>query len=74
MRARGSALAGAKPESVDPEDPNWVGRWWGGYVVSGVLAMAFSVPLFLYPKYLPNTAHIRVENRREARLLKRRSA
>ena len=39
-------------------DPNFVGRWWAGYVVVGFAALVVSVPLLMYPRRLPNTAHI----------------
>jgi hypothetical protein len=39
---------------------------------TGLFALLFSVPLFMYPKFLPGTGHIREENAREAAALKRR--
>ncbi|XP_059171963.1 solute carrier organic anion transporter family member 2B1-like [Physella acuta] len=33
--------------------PNWIGAWWLGYVVFGCLALTVSVPLFCFPRKLP---------------------
>ncbi|KAG8187152.1 hypothetical protein JTE90_020030 [Oedothorax gibbosus] len=36
-----------------PEDPRWIGGWWMGFMVQGVLVMVFSAPIALFPRRLP---------------------
>ncbi|XP_046584239.1 solute carrier organic anion transporter family member 2A1-like [Haliotis rubra] len=31
-------------------DPRWIGAWWLGFLVLGVISVALAVPLFIYPK------------------------
>ncbi|XP_059154812.1 solute carrier organic anion transporter family member 2A1-like [Physella acuta] len=38
---------------LTPSHPSWIGAWWLGYVVFGCLALAVSVPLFCFPRKLP---------------------
>ena len=47
------------------DDPNFVGRWWAGYLVSGFLAIAVSIPLMMFPKVLAGTAWIMEEKRKK---------
>ncbi|KAK6619639.1 hypothetical protein RUM43_012396 [Polyplax serrata] len=35
-----------------PDDTRWVGMWWGGFLVCGVLLIAVAVPFFAFPKTL----------------------
>lgn len=49
----------------DADNPNFVGRWWAGYVLTGVCAIAISLPLLMYPRRLPNTAWIMEEKRKK---------
>ena len=48
----------------DAKDPNFVGRWWTAYVVTGFASVLLSVPLLLFPKQLPGTAWIMEEKRK----------
>lgn len=63
---------GNEPKGLTPEDPEWVGNWWGGFVLCGFMGIAMCIPLFLFPRYLPRTRHIRAFNKREADLVKRK--
>ena len=38
--------------SIAPDDTRWVGMWWGGFLICGVLLIAVSIPFFAYPKTL----------------------
>ncbi|XP_065192060.1 solute carrier organic anion transporter family member 4A1-like [Sycon ciliatum] len=49
----------------DSDDPNFVGRWWAGYIVSGFAMIVVSIPLLLYPRQLPGTAWIMEEKRKK---------
>lgn len=55
-----------EPAGVDPDDPQWVGAWWQGYIVVGILCFFACVPLYLFPKWVPRTRHIRRRLRRHA--------
>ena len=44
----------------DSEDPRWIGNWWIGFLVGGILTVVLSVPILCLPKHLPNTRHIRL--------------
>eukprot|EP00117_Sycon_ciliatum_P020121 scpid44804/ scgid4273/ Solute carrier organic anion transporter family member 4A1; Organic anion-transporting polypeptide E; Sodium-independent organic anion transporter E; Solute carrier family 21 member 12 len=48
----------------DPDDPNFVGRWWAGYVLAWIALTVLSLPLLMYPQQLPNTAWIMEEKRK----------
>ena len=38
---------------IVPDSPQWVGAWWIGFIISGVLALLVSVPILAFPKQLP---------------------
>ena len=38
---------------IPPYDPRWVGAWWLGFIVLGILLLILAFPFFLYPKRLP---------------------
>lgn len=35
------------------KDPRWVGAWWLGFIILGILIFIFSVPMILFPKRFP---------------------
>lgn len=35
-----------------PDDTRWVGMWWGGFLVCGILLILVAVPFFAFPKTL----------------------
>lgn len=47
--------------SLKPEDSNFIGAWWLGYIVGGSLSILVSLPLLAFPKELPGTPEIRAE-------------
>ncbi|XP_033100149.1 solute carrier organic anion transporter family member 4A1-like [Anneissia japonica] len=51
---------------IEPGDPAWVGAWWIGFLVGGVLAFLSAIPLSGFPRELPTTAKIRAEKVSEA--------
>uniref|UniRef100_A0A182QCG1 Kazal-like domain-containing protein n=2 Tax=Cellia TaxID=44534 RepID=A0A182QCG1_9DIPT len=38
--------------NIDPDDRRWVGMWWGGFLVCGILLIIVAVPFFSFPKVL----------------------
>ncbi|CAL1277917.1 unnamed protein product [Larinioides sclopetarius] len=39
----------------EPSDPRWIGCWWMGFLVQGVLLLIFTIPISLFPRRLPGT-------------------
>ncbi|XP_055644980.1 solute carrier organic anion transporter family member 5A1 [Toxorhynchites rutilus septentrionalis] len=38
--------------NIDQDDRRWVGMWWGGFLVCGILLILVAVPFFSFPKVL----------------------
>ncbi|XP_014616606.1 PREDICTED: solute carrier organic anion transporter family member 5A1 isoform X2 [Polistes canadensis] len=38
--------------SIDPGDHRWVGMWWGGFLLCGLLLIMVAIPFFSFPKTL----------------------
>ncbi|XP_056351113.1 solute carrier organic anion transporter family member 1C1-like isoform X2 [Oenanthe melanoleuca] len=39
--------------SISPKDVQWVGAWWLGYLIAGVLSVLAGIPFWFLPKHLP---------------------
>lgn len=39
--------------NLTPEDSQWVGAWWIGFLISGSLSFLIAIPLSAFPKSLP---------------------
>lgn len=37
---------------LDPGDRRWVGMWWGGFLLCGILLIIVAIPFFSFPKVL----------------------
>jgi organic anion transporter 3A len=37
---------------LSPSHPMWVGAWWGGFIICGLLLLGVSLPFFAFPKSL----------------------
>ncbi|XP_078585751.1 solute carrier organic anion transporter family member 4A1-like [Branchiostoma floridae x Branchiostoma japonicum] len=46
---------------LTPWDPRWVGNWWLGFPVLGVLAILVAIPLLAFPKKLPGSEELEEE-------------
>ncbi|XP_066908084.1 solute carrier organic anion transporter family member 3A1 [Halyomorpha halys] len=40
------------PIEIDPGDRSWVGMWWGGFLICGLLLVIVAIPFFSFPKVL----------------------
>ncbi|XP_050681261.1 solute carrier organic anion transporter family member 3A1 [Leptidea sinapis] len=38
--------------TIDPGDHRWVGMWWGGFLLGGLLLILVAIPFFSFPKVL----------------------
>lgn len=45
--------------SLSPNDGNWVGAWWIGYLVGAALLLLPVVPMLGFPKLFPNAKKIK---------------
>ncbi|OTF79993.1 organic anion transporter-like protein, partial [Euroglyphus maynei] len=43
---------GVVPEDIFPGHPKWIGAWWAGFIMLGVLLLIISIPFFIFPKSL----------------------
>ncbi|XP_032109712.1 solute carrier organic anion transporter family member 1C1 isoform X3 [Sapajus apella] len=41
--------------TITPKDPQWVGAWWLGYLIAGILSLLAAVPFWYLPKSLPRS-------------------
>ncbi|XP_058414662.1 solute carrier organic anion transporter family member 1C1 [Diceros bicornis minor] len=39
--------------TITPKDPQWVGAWWLGYLIAGLISLLAAVPFWCLPKSLP---------------------
>ncbi|XP_043093771.1 solute carrier organic anion transporter family member 1C1-like [Puntigrus tetrazona] len=46
-------LANQESVTITPQDSRWVGAWWLGYVLSGLLTLLAALPLWFLPRALP---------------------
>ena len=52
-----------KDVKLTPDDNSWVGAWWLGYFLGGILALIATIPLLGFPRYLPNTRALQAEKK-----------
>ncbi|XP_006889126.1 PREDICTED: solute carrier organic anion transporter family member 1C1 isoform X2 [Elephantulus edwardii] len=38
--------------TISPKDPQWVGAWWLGYLIAGIISLLAAVPFWCLPKSL----------------------
>nr|XP_055136413.1 solute carrier organic anion transporter family member 1C1 isoform X4 [Symphalangus syndactylus] len=41
--------------TITPKDPQWVGAWWLGYLIAGIISLLAAVPFWHLPKNLPRS-------------------
>lgn len=57
--------------NLTPEDPQWIGAWWLGYLAGGSLLVITSGLLLGFPRELPGAKGIREEAQKEGKLPKK---
>ena len=50
-----------KDTTLEETDPGWVGAWWLGFVVCGVISLLMSILFFMFPEKYHNTDAIQRE-------------
>ncbi|XP_070534285.1 solute carrier organic anion transporter family member 3A1-like isoform X2 [Ptychodera flava] len=45
---------------LTPDDARWVGAWWMGYLVDGILVFFSAIPFLLLPKRLPTAKSVKL--------------
>jgi hypothetical protein len=38
------------PQGLTPDDPQWIGAWWLGYLFIGLIMIVPSLALFFFPE------------------------
>lgn len=56
---------------LTPQDPQWIGAWWLGYIGGGALLLPISGLLLGFPRELPGAKRIREEAQKEGKLQKK---
>ncbi|XP_073804483.1 solute carrier organic anion transporter family member 1C1 isoform X2 [Danio rerio] len=51
-------LVNQESVTITPQDSRWVGAWWLGYVVSGLLTLLAAFPFGFLPRALPENSQI----------------
>ena len=50
-----------KDTTLKETDPGWVGAWWMGFILCGMIAIMVSILFFMFPKKYPDTDAIKKE-------------
>ena len=47
--------------TLEESDPGWVGAWWIGFIIFGIISLLISIPFFMFPEKYPDTDFIQEE-------------
>ena len=47
-----------KDTTLEESDPGWVGAWWLGFVLCGVISLSISILFFMFPEKYPDSEAI----------------
>ncbi|XP_063684732.1 solute carrier organic anion transporter family member 4A1-like isoform X2 [Bolinopsis microptera] len=48
----------SEPEGLTPSDSEWIGAWWTGFILSGIMAVLSAIPLIMFPRKLPEADEV----------------
>lgn len=51
--------------SITESDNQWIGAWWLGSLIFGIIGIILSLPTFLLPRVIPGTEKNRVGRGKE---------
>ncbi|CAK8679887.1 solute carrier organic anion transporter family member 4A1-like [Clavelina lepadiformis] len=51
--------------SITEDSSLWIGAWWFGFLIGGIVIIVMSFPILMFPKQLPGTAGLRVNRETE---------
>lgn len=57
-------------QQIHPGHPRWIGAWWLGFIILGVLLILVSLPFFAFPKSLKVTGKRQGRIKKNTRLLR----
>jgi len=57
--------------NLTPKDPQWIGAWWIGYLITGALMFLVAVLILGFPRELPGSAEMREQAIKEGHLPKK---
>lgn len=46
------------PPDITPSSPDFIGLWWGGFFICGILYISSSLPFLFFPRKVGETKHI----------------
>lgn len=64
--------SGVVPPDLYPGHPKWIGAWWAGFILLGILLIFVSIPFFMFPKKLRRNE--KIELAKKSKLMASRSA
>ena len=53
------------PTTLTDTDPAYVGAWWLGFIIMGLLTVLLSVPILMFPRELPESHLICIERKKD---------
>ncbi|ETE66088.1 Solute carrier organic anion transporter family member 1B3, partial [Ophiophagus hannah] len=54
--------------AITHKDPHWVGAWWLGYLIAGMVSILAAIPFWFLPKHLPRP-EIRKDSTEQSRFI-----
>uniref|UniRef100_A0A914X3C3 Major facilitator superfamily (MFS) profile domain-containing protein n=1 Tax=Plectus sambesii TaxID=2011161 RepID=A0A914X3C3_9BILA len=61
LRANGDWLKQDPPANISPDDPQWYGAWWLGFLLGGLMALVSGVLMLGFARRLPDAPEQKVE-------------